>query len=447
VIEAMKIGMGTTGNSTGNLYVTVDEHLSHIKKKWNAGVARQVVESRSSAIDFIEQMVNKYSISCGFQRVTFNHFAESDGAHENKFIEDEFNAFTEAGLKPLILDNHGLPFGVKKCLSLAGQAQFHPLDYVTGLANNLPAGCTIYENTRIMDYDEAAGTVKTESFTVKANKIIMATHVPKGFFMVQTVLGPYREFGVAAKLRSGSMPPGIFWGLEQPKHSIRSYSYKGDNYVMVIGDKFKTGQHGNSGEYIQELKNYLSQRFDIAEFTCSWGGQQYRPADGLPYIGSNSEKMYYLTGFSTDGLVYGTLGAMIISDEILGKENKYAEVFKASRHTPVKSAPKFIKENFDNVGEMIKDYLHIEKKDLEAIAPGEGKVINIGTDKIAVCRTANGSLEAVSAICTHMYCVVHWNGSEKSWDCPCHGSRFKTNGDVIEGPALWPLGKKNLKAD
>lgn len=443
VVEAMRVGMGTTGNSTGNLYVTVDEHLSVLRKKWSGEVAREVVRSRAAALEQIEQIVTQLAIDCDYRRCAFSFFSETGDSDIVHFIEKEDEALKAAGLKPEISENTNAPFAVRKSLSVAGQAQFHPLKYARGLAAKL--SCPIYENSPVLEFDEKTGRVHTPGGSVTAKHVVMATHTPKGVYMVQTVLGPYREHGVAAELRSGACPPGIYWGLEQPKHSVRSFAANGKNYVMVIGDKYKTGQGGDTHEYVRKLEEYLRSHFDIGAVTHTWGGQQYRPADGLPYIGRHAENTYFLTGFATDGLVYGTLGAMIVSDMILNKTNDWQELYDLGRFTPVKSFKEFFMENADNFMQYLKDIPW--KKDansLMEIRPGEGKIMEHKGEKLAVYRGADGGVRVCSAVCTHMKCIVNFNPAEKTWDCPCHGSRFSVEGKVIEGPAVIDLPSKSL---
>jgi glycine/D-amino acid oxidase-like deaminating enzyme/nitrite reductase/ring-hydroxylating ferredoxin subunit len=445
LLEAIHIGLGTTGNSTGNLYVTVDEHLSRIKRKWGTDIMNNVVSSRSSAISLIEQTITRFNIECDFYRTSFNYFAENPDKEIEDFIKEEYEALKEAGLDPVLSENAGLPFNVKKILSVNGQAQFHPYKYVLELAKHISSRCEIYEDSQVEDFDEKEGLVKTKNGSVKADHVIMATHTPKGVWMVQGVLGPYREFGVAAELKSDNFPKGIFWGLDQPKHSVRSFDHEGKNYVMVIGDKFKTGQADDTAEYVKGLEQFLESHFQIGPEKFVWGGQHYRPADGLPYIGKHSDKLYFLTGFATDGLVYGTMASMIVSDQILGKKNPYAETYDLKRFTPVKSFKEFFKENIDNVAQLLKDTpWNVDAHSLKEISTGEGKVIESGGEKVAVYKDETGNHHIVSAVCSHMKCVVNWNSTEKTWDCPCHGSRFNTDGKVLEGPAITDLPKKEI---
>lgn len=445
LLEALKIGLGTTGNSTGNLYVTVDQHLSSLKKKWSEDVVKTVVNSRSSALNLIEQTIHRFNIDCDFYRTSFNFYAESLDKDSESFIQEEYEALSEAGLNPRLSENPVIPFDVKKTISVDGQAQFHPYKYVLELAEILSARCEIYENSQVEDIDDETGIVKTRNGSVKAGIVIMATHVPKGVWMVQGVLGPYREFGVAAELLSGEFPAGIYWGVNDPKHSVRAFKNVDRNYVMVIGDKFKTGQADDTAAYVRGLEKYLEQRFEISTERYIWGGQHYRPADGLPYIGKHSDRLYFMTGFSTDGLVYGTMASMIVCDQITGQENAWAKTYNLKRFTPVKSFKEFFKENVDNIVQYIKDTpWNVDADSLNEIKKGEGKVIESGGEKIAVFKDETGQNHIVSAVCTHMKCVVNWNPTEKTWDCPCHGSRFTTNGHVIEGPALVNLPNKKL---
>lgn len=443
LLEALQVGLGTTGNSTGNLYSTVDEHLSSIKRKWSADVMKAVVRSRAEALKLIESTIGRYKIDCAYGPQAFHFYAESMTDEIKKFVEEEYEALQEADLSPELMDDVGLPFKTVKGIRVGGQAQFQPLKYARGLATALSGSCRIYEHSKAIEIDEDKGIVKTDRGTVKAGAIVMATHTPIGVYMIHAAMGPYREFGVAAELNTASFPGGIFWGMNQPKHSIRLFNDKGKDYVIVVGDKFKTGQHGDSAEYVKGLERYIKDRLDISETKFIWGGQHYRSADGLAYIGKHNDKLYFLTGFATDGLVYGTLAAMIVADQIAGKENPWSDTFKTDRFTPLKSAKDIIKENADNVLQYLKDMPGGADDDaIKNLRPGQGEVIVMDGEKLGVYKDEAGVVHAVSAVCTHMKCVVNWNATEKSWDCPCHGSRFNTDGEVIEGPAIRNLQKK-----
>lgn len=213
--------------------------------------------------------------------------------------------------------------------------------------------------------------------------------------------------------------------------------------MIVVGKPHKVGHKEHNEEIMRSLEDFAQEHFDVRETVFRWGGQHYRPADLLPYIGPvrTGSKEYIATGFSTDGLVYGSLAAMIIGDKIAGRKNKWADLYDAARMQPVRSGPKFLKENLDVASHYIKDLGGPDESVLNELEPGDGRVVKKDGKRLAVYRNEDGELKAVSAVCTHMGCNVRWNNAERTWDCPCHGSRFSTDGTVIEGPALDPLQK------
>lgn len=437
VVEAHRLGRGTTGHSTGNLHVAVDDQLQKVRKKWNDDVLRVVCQSRQAMIDHIERTVAQYGIECGFARRPHWIFPSEESQIET--MEKELDAAVAGGLTATRA-TVAMPMALGPALRIDNQAQFQPLTYVAKLAEALAAqGCRIFENTKVVDINERDHVVTTTGGGIAAQKIILATHTPKGFHVVQTELGPYREYGIACRLANGPLPDGIFWTLEEPvHHSIRSY----DGHLVVVGEKHKVGQHDNAEDYYGKLESYARQHFDVASVEYRWSGQHYKPADELPFIGQSGthEDLYMATGFSTSGLLYGPVAAHIITDDILGRENEWASTYRANRFTPVKSAKEFVKENVNVAEQYVKDFLR--RADVEKVADvetGEGCLVEIDGRKVAVHRPAAGGWSALSPICTHMGCIVHWNTYEKSWDCPCHGSRFATDGEVIEGPAILPL--------
>lgn len=448
VLEAKEVGKGTTGHSTGNLYVITDQLLSPIKKKYDIDVLKQVVRARGEAFKLIEDNVQEFDMDCDYKK---QPMYVSEDEETNK-IDKELEIAREGGI-PFSEISGEFPFELSKGMVIRDQANFNPLLYVQQLANKiLGDNCGIYENTRVKEIEEGENEVliNTTSGKVVAKYVVHATHTPKGVqVQYHTTLGPYREYGVAVKI-SGSYPEGIFWGYHKSeKYSVRSYTRNGENFLLCIGKPHKVGQAEDNEQHIKDLITFLKTRFDVLEVTHSWGGQHYKPADHLPYIGRKNDgsKQFVATGFATDGLVYGTLSAILISDEISGKANEFNDLFKASRHQPVKAAGEFIKENIDVAVEFVKGWLSSDDKELREINPGEARVIQKDGHKAAVYRDKEGKLSITSAVCTHMGCVVHWNNAEETWDCPCHGSRFDPAGDVIEGPAIDPLKKLNETLD
>lgn len=445
VLEAHKIGQGTTGHSTGNLYDVTEYQLQELKNKYDTATLQKIIESRRQAVAFIEENITKINFDCDFERVPMYLF-END---ESIDIDKEKTIAKEIDLPFTDLSDSSFPFPYKEAMVYPEQAQINPLSYVQQLAQHLSDdGCSIYENTHVSSIEEDKSTkeitIKTDKAVIRAFYVVHATHTPLGLqLQYHPALGPYREYGIAFKMSSAFYPKGIYWGnFDGKKYSIRSYNVDRDYYMICVGSMHKTGQTDDNTEHIEELKKFVSAYFNVENVTHQWGGQNYKPADLLPYIGrkENESHQFIATGFSTDGLIYGTLAAQIISDEIAGKSHPYSDLYKASRSNPMKSATKFAKENLNVAGQLIKDFID-KGKDLKYkdIDEGEGMIMNGKKGKVAVYKNLQGKLTILSPICPHMGCTVHWNNVERSWDCPCHGSRFDTDGKVIEGPALTGL--------
>jgi glycine/D-amino acid oxidase-like deaminating enzyme/nitrite reductase/ring-hydroxylating ferredoxin subunit len=444
VLEARKIGEGATGSSTGNLYCTIGSPgLHNLRSKFNEEKLKEVVESREAAVDFIEARVKEFEIDCQFRRVPWGLFADNDEG--KSFVEKERKAAEDAGL--VVSQNFGIPLKIETGFTVENQAQFNPLEYVKALSKNISSSnCSIYELTKVTDVKEGEEcVVSTAGGKVTANQVIMATHSPKGIYAVHMNMGPYREYAVAVTLKGDYPAEGIWWNVLSNEHySMRTYDTTKGKVLMALGEMHKVGQKENNHECYDNLEKYLRQRFDVASVEFKWSAQQFKAADGIPYIGlsTGNSKTFIATGFSADGLTYGTLASMIISDKILGNENRWAKTYDASRITPLASAKEFIKENVNVAFEFIKDrFTKYDADEFAAIKEGQGKVMEVDGKKCGVYRDETGRLHVVSAVCTHMGCINHWNEVEQSWDCPCHGSRFSIDGEVLEGPAYTALQK------
>lgn len=449
VLESWTIGSGTSGHSTGNLYAPVDERLYEIRKHFNEDTLKKVVQSRRQSIDLIEEIIRKYSIDCDFIRTDWNLYTEEE--KQNGTLEKEYQAALAAGLDASLTEENKLSFKTEKILSIRNQAQFNPYFFLKGLSKALQKeGCLIFEHSRADEVEEGETyhVVKFDRYTIRAKHVVQATHVPKGINMLQTLLGPYREYGLAFRLRHDTYPQqGIWWKSSKGHHfSFRRYAHSGDQYLIVVGAPHKVGQ-GHPEESISKIETYAAEHFEILEKVYQWGGQHYHAADGLPFIGEHKSRQYIATGFATDGLVYGAAAGVIISDLILKRDNEWAELYSPSRHHPLVSAPDFIKENVNVGAQYLKDLPGVhDAKDFESVKKGEGCIVEKEGKKLAACRHENGELSVVSAVCPHMQCIVNWNGAEKTWDCPCHGSRFTAQGKVIEGPAFGDLAPAKLKS-
>ena len=447
VLEAKKVGMGTTGSSTGNLYTSTDEHLHKIASKHNEETMKTVAASRAAAINFIEQQIQNHGIDCDFVRAPWYLFTTQDDTSRNSDVENELKALQKAGFAATGAAPAGFPYKVASITNHPHQAQFNPLKYVKQLAA-VAAGdnCYIFENTKVTNIEDGSPcVVHTELGKIKAKKVIQATHSPKGVYAVHTAMEVYREYALAVRLKGALPAPGVYWHLTKSQmYSVRPYSNEQGNFLLVLDASHKLGHVEQTEESFKKVEEYLQAHFDIDRIEYTWAAQNYKAADKIPFIGTSplENNVYIATGFAADGLIFGTLAAMLISDAINGVENKWANIYDPKRFTPVASAPRFAKENIDVAFHLLKDYLFKgTEKELEAVKAGEGKIVEIDDKKLAAYRDEYGKIHLVSPVCTHMGCMVHWNNGEKSWDCPCHGSRFSVDGEVLEGPAIYALAK------
>ncbi|HZA95096.1 MAG TPA: FAD-dependent oxidoreductase [Burkholderiaceae bacterium] len=437
VLEAFQVGDGTTGHSTGNLYATVGGRLYKLRDRWDVETARRVVQSRSETVGLIEKLAQRSAPECDFRRVPHHIYAVEPG--EVAEVEREYEATREVGLSAHLQSSQHVR-SAGRVLVMDGQAQFHPLAFVRGVASAAAsAGCQIFENTPMLEIDDKQSRVRTAKGTVTALEIVLATHTPKGLFALHAEMPVHREYAVAGRPISGVMPEGINWGLAKEGHSVRSLTRGSDQWLIVVGSEVKTGRHDGAAELAKvELE---AQEFGLREIEFRWGAQNYQSPDRIPYIGrSLGSDIFVATGFAADGLTYGVLAARIIADEMLGRSNPYADLYAARRVTPVKSAARIVEENVVVMKSFVQDYITDRKTiSLDSLPPDTAAIVDHEGKRVAAYRAQDGSVTMVSPACTHLKCIVHWNSAERSWDCPCHGSRFATDGRVLEGPAITPL--------
>lgn len=448
IIEALSVGAGTTGDSTGNLYIPVQPYYQNILAKFDIQTVNTLISSRQFAIDYIEKIAKQENIDCHFARRPW--FLYSNNSDQIKFIEKEVELMKSGGAAIQMANAMPLNFAFKSAAILENQARFDPLIYVTGLAANLAnKGCFIYENSRVVEMKETNDGIifHTSQGKVFAKHGIIATHTPIGVNFKQMCLAAYRSYGVAAQLENNIYPEGNFWDLEKPHHATCTHSDNGKNLNLIIvsGNHHKTGQQKTHHSYFKDHESFLNKQFKISKFVYHWSAQHYHSADDVPYIGlaGGAKRTFIATGYFADGLVYGTLAGLMIGNTILQnkKIGEWQKKYDARRFTPIASAPFFIKDNLNVLMQYLKDLPTLKSEKYDDIKSGEGRVVAIDQKKYAISRDANNQLYIVSAVCSHMKGIVNWNGEEKTWDCPCHGSRFTQEGKVIEGPALYDLEK------
>jgi glycine/D-amino acid oxidase-like deaminating enzyme/nitrite reductase/ring-hydroxylating ferredoxin subunit len=447
VLDAHKAGDGSTGNSTGNLYATVDLGLHAIEELHGLETMRRVVESRSAAIDLIEATAERLHLECGFQRVPWNLVALAD-AHVAE-VEQEALAAMRARLRTDLRDDTPLPLAAAvKTLRVEEQAQFQPLAYVRQLAQHIGSeDCLIFENTRVTAIDDEPAVVHTAHGKIQCQQIVIATHTPIGIHLVQSQLEVVREYGVALPLHDALPEPGVYWCIGKERYSVRTWTEHDRSWLVVVGSAHKLGDKEVGPERFQQLEGFARGHWPVGPVAYRWSAQRYRAGNKLPFIGRNvdAQHTYIATGFSADGLTYGTLAGMMLADEILGRGTPWRDLYAVDRLAQGKRPHGFEQESTgpaQSGGAPGLDAAAIQG--LDDLPPCQGRMVEVAGQPLAVFRGQDGRLQAVAGKCTHMGCDLKWNGAETSWDCDCHGSRFAPDGQVLEGPALAPLPAANL---
>ncbi len=444
VLDQGRVGSGTTGGTTAHVTQVLDIRFKELLSKWNREDARVVVDSSRAALELIAALVEEDGIDCDFARVPA--FLYTEHRDEVSWLEEEVTAAHEAGIPAELAGELPLPFPVAGAVRFEDQARFHPLQYLASLAATVHRnGGRIHENTRVVDVDPGEPCrVKTERGTVTADSVLFATHTPAGFSLLHAELEPLRSYVLGVRLRGGAEPPdGLFFDLADPYHYTRRHG----DVLIVGGADHKTGHGDPEGSY-RTLEEYVRRRWDVESIDYRWSAQFYHPPDGLPMIGESlsSSRVFLATGYSGAGMVYGTLGGMLMADLALGRENPWARVYRPSRIKPLAAGPQVAKLNLEVAVDFVKDRVASPKiRDLSEIPAGEGRVVEIEGERVAVYREASGAVHAVSPVCTHAACVVRWNAAEKTWDCPCHGGRYSPDGQVLEGPPVKGLRPVQLR--
>jgi nitrite reductase/ring-hydroxylating ferredoxin subunit len=332
----------------------------------------------------------------------------------------------------------------------AHQAKFHPLKYLEPLVRAIPGnGSFVFEKTAYEDVEEKPLAVRANGKKIRCRYLIIATHNPlmgkQGLVtatLFQSKLALYTSYVLGARLPKGSVPEALFWDTTDPYYYLRIDPHEDYDYAIFGGEDAKTGQEDDARKVFERLESVLRRVLPTAEVKDHWMGQVVETDDGLPFIGENAKREFIATGFCGNGFTLGTLSAMMARDRFLDRKNPWFDLFRVDRKAFHGGVWRYIQENFDYPFHFIKDRLgRAEAKSLEDVHAGEGKIVNFKGQKIAAYRDETGHMTVCSAVCTHRGCLVRWNAADKTWDCPCHGSRFKVSGEVLGGPAEQPLKK------
>jgi glycine/D-amino acid oxidase-like deaminating enzyme/nitrite reductase/ring-hydroxylating ferredoxin subunit len=453
VLDDGPIAGGQTQRTTAHLSNAIDDRIFEVERVHGAEGARLAVESHGAAIDRIEAIVRDEAIDCAFRRLDGYLFLGAGDTIET--LDKERDAARRAGLTDVdfVLPPSGL-FDAGRCLRFPQQGQFHPLRYLAGLARAVEQrGGHIFTGTHVTSIESGSpARVTTQAGpVVTAQAVVVATNTPiNDRVALHTKLSLYLTYVIGGVVPAGLITPALYWDTLEFYHYIRLQSLPDGRELLIIGgEDHKSGQAVDQEQRWGRLEEWARPRFPmLGSIDYRWSGMVMETIDGLAFIGRNpgDDNVYVATGDSGMGMTHGTIAGMLLAELIHGRDHPWSKIYDP-RRKPVRGMAwkEFVSENLNVAKEYAKDWLSGgDVSDVDKVPPGQGAVLRRGLTKVAVYRDETGTTHECSAICPHLACIVHWNGAEKTWDCPCHGSRFDSFGAVIQGPAnraLTPLGE------
>jgi len=444
VLEAGRIGNGTTGHTTAKITPLQGTVYSELRRRFGAGGAATYAAAQNAGLARIRSMVAELGIDCDLRdQPTYTYAAE---ASEVAAVHEEAAAAAAAGLDAAFVDDVPLPYPTHGAVRASEGAEFHPRKYVLGIAAALlEAGGEIYEQTPVTTLRERGGpcVVAQGGAAVTAAHVVVTTLMPVFDRAVYwTRLTPKRSYVILCRVR-GEVPPGMHLSAGSPTRSIRAVPVDGEERLMVGGEGHNTGEDDDTRERYAALEEFARRHWDVAEVTHRWSAHDLQPADGVPHVGRYtpvSKNVWTAAGFRKWGFTNGAMAAELLADLVAGREHPHADFFDPYRFTPLRSAKGVAAEMLKDGRHFVGDRLRgAEVGSLEDVPAGEARLVRVGARLVGAFREDSGELHTVNPTCTHLGCRVGWNTAERSWDCPCHGSRFAPDGRVLQGPATAPL--------
>ncbi|MFP4004448.1 MAG: FAD-dependent oxidoreductase [Alphaproteobacteria bacterium] len=439
LVEALRVGRQVTGKSTAKVTVQHNIIYTTLAEKFGEERAHLYAEAQDAGLKLIESLAAQHNIAADLERApAFTWTGEEEFADR---LREEAALARKLRLNYSITTETGLPFPVLAAMRTDDQAQFQPVDFVAGLAATIPGrGCHVFEHSRVTDWD--TDRVQTDAGTVRARHVLMATNLPLGqtgayFARTKPKAEPMAAAPVAQDVG------GMYICAEQPKWSVRTHrNGDGKLYAVAVGEEFKPGHTEDQNTHFDALAGWLNRHFRPESITHRWVNEDYTAMDQAPFVGwSTAGPGGYLvaTGFDAWGLTNGAASAIMLTELATGNDHPWLALFRADRVKPVEGGKEFAEAQASAAEHLAKRFLSSRHESFDRLAPGQAEVLDIEGENVAAYKDENGVVHAVSAVCTHMGCLVGWNGVDHSWDCPCHGSRFAVNGEVLHGPAVGPL--------
>ena len=447
VLERMRAGGVDSMQTTAHVTCVTDSDLSELVGRFGRDHAQAAWDAGFAAIEQIESIVEGEGIDCGWTRLAgVKHLPVTGGPGDTARLREEARIARELGFDAEFVER--APFAGQPGVVFGGQARFHPRQYLRALAAQVHRrGSSIFDHTACdAVLDEPLG-VQARGHTITCKYIVLATHTPlmgktnlASATLLQTKLYLYTSYVIGGRVAKGTIPDLLFWDTMAPYHYLRIDARADHDFVVFGGGDHKTGQAADTRRSFAAVEQTAKSLIPALDVTHRWSGQVIETNDGLPYIGESSPSQFAATGYAGNGMTFGTLAGMMAHDAVTGRMNPWQELFDVGRTKVRGGAWDYIKENLDYPYYLLRDRLvGPDATTLRALRRGEGKILELQGERVAAHRADDGALTLLSPVCTHMGCQVEWNRAEKTWDCPCHGSRFLPGGKVLSGPAEAPL--------
>jgi glycine/D-amino acid oxidase-like deaminating enzyme/nitrite reductase/ring-hydroxylating ferredoxin subunit len=444
VLEAGQLLNGTTAHTTAKITAQHDLIYDEFMHQIGSSKTRLYYEANAEALNFIRKTVDQHQIKCDFSKQDAYIYATTEEyAHK---LEKEAQAYEKIGIDGGLVEQMPLDLDIKKGLVMKNQAQFHPLKYLVHLVQIITQkGGLFFEKTTAVNVETGRRpTVLTRTGSrITADYVLACSHFPfyEGLGFYFTRMHADRSYILAAKTKK-AYPGGMYISADQPVRSLRSVPMNGEEMVLIVGESHKTGQGKETLEHYKALESFGQQVFGLDHIAYRWSAQDLITLDKIPYIGAITpaqSNILIATGYRKWGMSNGTAAALLFRDILLGKKSAYQKVYTPSRFYAHPSLKNFLVENANVVGHLLKGKLEVPSRSTSDLSNGEGAVVIIKGHRKGAYKDEEGKLHIVDTTCTHVGCEVEWNNGDRTWDCPCHGSRFSYTGEVVEGPAETPL--------
>lgn len=454
IMEANTIGFGTTGGTSAHINTVLDTPYTAIIEQHGLENARTVLASTRKAISIIKENKERYKIDCDFTSCSGFMYAENED--EKKELTEIKDALEQVGISCSEVDEIPVPVPFIFAIEFEEQARFHPTKYLAGLVSAYTSlGGQIRERTivqHVKEENDVLSVQTADGHVFYADFVLYATHTPPGIQLMNFRVAPYRSYiQVWELVRQIDWPEALVYDMQEPFHYFRTVEQGGKSYLLVGGQDHKTAHHDNEKKNFRELEAYIRNLYAVNTKVYEWSSQYYESQDSLPFIGyypgRKHRKELLSTGYGGNGMIFGTLGGFMMADLVLHETTDFQDIYSPSRIGPLSAFRDLLIENYDVVKHFVKDRIFVEEiEELAGLSRGEGKILDYNGKRIGLFKDEQGEMFAVDPVCRHAACIVKWNNTEHSWDCPCHGARYAPDGCLLTGPSVaplktWPLEK------